>query len=233
MVIWSLFTIFVLLNSIHLSKLFNLSATDSIASGFIAELRDVNIQKDRMRFRRNIERIGEILAYEMSRSFGYHEQKVITPLGTSRVSLLKEQPVITAILRAGLPLHHGLLNYFDQAESAFVAAYRLHGDDGSFVIKLDYFKSLDLKDRILVLADPMLATGASLALTYKEMLVNGTPSQLHIVSVIASRPGIEYIQKAIPGCNLWIGAIDEVLNDHGYIVPGLGDAGDLSYGEKL
>jgi uracil phosphoribosyltransferase len=151
----------------------------------------------------------------------------------SKVNLLSEQPVVTAILRAGLPLHHGILNYFDQAESAFVAAYRSHSDDGSFVIKLDYFKSLDLKDRILVLADPMLATGASLALTYSEMLVNGTPAQLHIVSVIASRAGIEYIQKTIPHCNLWIGAIDEELNEHGYIVPGLGDAGDLSYGEKL
>jgi len=210
-----------------------LSEKNSIINHFIAELRDVEIQKDRMRFRRNIERIGEIAAYEISKTLEYEVKDVVTPLGIAPTALLKEQPVVGTILRAGLPLHQGLLNYFDAADNAFVSAYRKHHKDGSFDIRLDYMSSPSLENRILILADPMIATGSSIVVTFKEMLQGGKPKHTHIVACIASTQGIEYVKSHLPSdVTLWIGAIDEELTAQSYIVPGLGDAGDLAFGTK-
>lgn len=207
----------------------------SVAGHFLAELRDVNVQKDPMRFRRNLERLGEVLALELSRTLDYTEQEVISPLGTARVELLAEQPVLATILRAGLPLHQGLLNYFDRADSAFVSAYRKHrkGEDG-FDIQVEYLSSPSLHDRTLVICDPMLATGQSMVLVYKALLRLGRPRSLHIVSAIASSEGLEHAKLHLPpGTRFWIGAVDEEMTAQAYIVPGLGDAGDLAYGPKL
>ena len=210
-----------------------LSAKNSIINHFIAELRDVEIQKDRMRFRRNIERIGEIAAYEISKTLEYEVKDVVTPLGIAPTALLKEQPVVGTILRAGLPLHQGLLNYFDAADNAFVSAYRKHHKDGSFDIRLDYMSSPSLEGRTLILADPMVATGSSIVVTFKEMLQGGKPKHTHIVACIASTQGVEYVKSHLPSdVTLWIGAIDEELTAQSYIVPGLGDAGDLAFGTK-
>ena len=206
----------------------------SVLNHFIAEIRDIQIQKDSMRFRRNIQRIGEILAYEMSKTLSYHDEKIITPLGTKRVPVSDENMVLCSILRAGLPLHQGILNYFDKIENAFISAYRQTKENGEFDIQVEYFASPSLENKTLLLADPMLATGQSLVSTYKALLSHGKPGNLHVLAVIGSTEGISYIEKHFPGdTHLWIAAVDKTLNDHGYIVPGLGDAGDLAFGKKL
>jgi len=212
----------------------NLSETSSILNTFIAEIRNKNIQKDSLRFRKNIERIGEILSYEMSKSLSYSSKNIETPLGIKSIKLANEKIIICSILRAGLVLHNGLLNYFDKAENAFISAYRKHIDETNFEIEVEYLASPSFDDKTLILADPMLATGQSLVATYKALLKNGTPKHIHIIAVIGSTEGIAYIQKYFPkNTQLWIATIDNKLNDKGYIIPGLGDAGDLSYGKKL
>ena len=212
----------------------NLSLDHSIINQFISELRDVNIQGDRMRFRKNLERIGQIFAYEISKTMPYEESEVTTPLGISVVPVLKEQPIIGTILRAGIPMHEGILSYFDQADNAFISAYRKHHKDGTFEIKLEYMSSPTLKDKILILCDPMLATGASIVSTFKALMEKGTPKHTHIVCVLASTLGVEYVKKQLfENITIWCAAIDEELTAQSYIVPGLGDAGDLAYGDKL
>jgi uracil phosphoribosyltransferase len=211
----------------------NLSQEHSLVSNWVAELRDTEIQKDRMRFRRNLERIGEIAAYEISKILPTRELEITTSLGTAPATILAEQPVLTTILRAGLPLHQGLLNYFDKADCAFVSAYRKHNPDGSFEISLEYFSSPDIEDRILILSDPMLATGASLVKTIQYLREEGEPKNIHIVAAIACSVGIEHVQRHVPEAVIWCGAIDEELTAKGYIVPGLGDAGDLAFGPKI
>lgn len=206
----------------------------SIANVFLSELRDEVIQKDSLRFRRNLERLGEILAYEISKTLNYQLQEVTTPLGVADVQLPAEQPVIATILRAGLPVHTGLLNYFDRAGSAFISAYRKHHKDGSFEIKVEYLSSPNLDDKVLILCDPMLATGQSMYLTYKAILAMGKPRHVHVVSLIASAEGLEYVKRHFPeNASIWLGAVDDELTVKSYIVPGLGDAGDLAYGPKL
>ncbi len=210
-----------------------LSAQHSIINQFVAEIRDHEIQKDRMRFRRNLERIGEMAAIEISRTMEYKTREVVTPLGIANVEVLKEQPVVATILRAGIPLHQGVLNYFDHADNAFVSAYRRHHKDGTFDIHLEYISSPPLESRVLILTDPMLATGSSMVMTYKAMLQKGRPSHTHIVAAIASIQGIEYVKSHLPaGVTIWVAAVDEELTAQSYIVPGLGDAGDLAYGSK-
>ena len=206
----------------------------SIANRFIAELRDTSVQKDAMRFRRNLERLGEIMAYELSKTFTYADEEVTSPLGLAKETVPAEQPVLATILRAGLPLHQGLLNYFDRADNAFVSAYRKHrtGSD-AFDIEVEYLSSPSIDDRILVISDPMLATGRSLVLVHKALLRMGRPKALHVVSVIASTEGLEHARRNLPaGTRYWIGAMDEEMTAQAYIVPGLGDAGDLAYGAK-
>ena len=206
----------------------------SAANHFLAELRDAQVQQDQMRFRRNLERVGEALGLEMSRTLEYEAREVTTPLGIARIDLLKEQPVLATILRAGLPLHQGLLNYFDRADNAFISAYRKHrkGEEG-FDIEVEYLSSPRLDDRVLVICDPMLATGQSMVLVYRALLRMGVPKQLHVVSAIASLEGLEHAKLHLPaGTRFWIGAIDEEMTAQAYIVPGLGDAGDLAYGRK-
>lgn len=211
----------------------NLSAQYSLVNDWIAELRDTNIQTDRMRFRRNLERIGEVAALEISRKLPTELKEVQTPLGVSSTLLLKEQPVLATILRAGLPLHQGLLNYFDKADNAFISAYRKHHSDGSFEISLEYVSCPELENRVVILSDPMLATGASLVKTIKYLREEGQPAQIHVVAAIACTVGIEYVKREEPEAILWCGAIDEELTAKGYIVPGLGDAGDLAFGTKI
>ncbi len=212
----------------------DLSKHHSLLNHWVAELRDVHVQNDRMRFRRNIERIGEVAAYELSKTLRFKTVDVTTPLGIASTSLLEEQPVLGTILRAGLPLHQGMLNYFDKADNAFISAYRKHHPDGSFEISLEYLSCPDLNNRILILCDPMLATGASIVETIQAIQKTYTPAQIHIVVTIASQKGIEHVEKelgaAIP---IWCAAIDPILNDKSYIVPGLGDAGDLAFGTKM
>jgi len=214
--------------------MFLLSQKPSIADHYLAELRDVNIQKDRMKFRRNLERIGEILAYEISKSLTFRSQTVETPLGEASSRYLLQPVVLATILRAGLPLHQGFLNVFDEADNAFIGAYRGHNiaDEEDFEVEMDYITSPDLTGKTLILVDPMLATGRSLEKVYHALLRFGIPAQTHIAAVIASPEGVNFLQKRIPQCRLWLGAIDQKLNEQFYIVPGLGDAGDLSYGEK-
>ncbi|MFM7729730.1 MAG: uracil phosphoribosyltransferase [Flavobacteriales bacterium] len=210
-----------------------LSQQPGLFNQFLSEIRDVNIQKDRMRFRRNLERIGEIAANEISKTLLHAEREVLTPLGIAPMMLLHEQPVICSIMRAGLPLHQGLMNYFDQADSSFVAAYRKHDSAERFEIEVDYMSSGSIENRILILADPMLATGASLEKVYRILLQRGKPAQIHIVSVIASRYGLNSLRAKLPeDVHFWIGAVDEELTAQSYIVPGLGDAGDLAFGSK-
>ncbi len=213
--------------------LHNFSEQPSLLTQILAELRDINIQKDQMRFRRNIERAGEMMAYEISKTLSWKKELVQTPLGMAECNVLAEQPVLATVLRAGLPLHNGLLNYFDKADNAFISAFRSHHHDGSFHIEVGYLASPDLNNRILILADPMLATGQSMHLTYEAILKNGKPREIHIVSIIASQEGINYVREKIPDARIWVLGIDAKLNDHKYIVPGLGDAGDLSFGLKL
>ncbi len=210
----------------------NLSQQHSLVSNWVAELRDVTIQNDRMRFRRNLERIGEVAAYEISKVLPFTETEIQTPLGISEHKMLKEQPVLATILRAGLPLHQGMLNYFDKADNAFISAYRKHHKDGSFEISLDYVSCPDLDNRVLVISDPMLATGSSLVKTIHFLKAEGKPSAIHIVVAIACTVGIEYVKREEPTVTIWCGDIDDELTAKGYIVPGLGDAGDLAYGTK-
>jgi uracil phosphoribosyltransferase len=211
----------------------NLSDTNSILSTFIAELRDVEIQKDPMRFRRNLERVSEVLGYELSKQLHYEKAEVETPLGVSQTQLLKTQPVLATILRAGLGMHQGLLNYFDRAESAFVSAYRKHTTAEDFEIFVEYMAAPKIDDKILIISDPMLATGSSMAMVYKALLKQGNPKKTIIVSAIAAPEALEFLQKQLPkSTEYYIGAIDDELTAQSYIVPGLGDAGDLAYGEK-
>jgi uracil phosphoribosyltransferase len=212
----------------------NLSQQHSLVSNWVSELRNVQIQQDRMRFRRNLERIGEVAAYEISKQLDYHEVEVTTPLGVHSSKVLKSQPVLTTILRAGSPLHHGMLNYFDQADNAFVSAYRKHLPNGSFEIALEYMSCPPIEGRVLILCDPMLATGASIVKTIEVMKEEGLPSQIHVVCAIASSVGLDYVARACGAqVTIWCGDIDEEITAKGYIVPGLGDAGDLAYGMKM
>ena len=212
----------------------NLSHNSSIINQYLSEIRDVDIQKDRMRFRKNLERMGEIFAYEMSKTMEYEVREVTTPLGIANVPVLKEQPIVGTILRAGMPLHQGILNFFDQADNAFISAYRKHHKDGTFDIKLEYVSSPMLTDRVLILCDPMLATGSSIVMTYKALLERGIPKHTHIVSALASMQGVNYVKSQLSSnITIWSGAIDEELTAQAYIVPGLGDAGDLAYGTKI
>lgn len=210
----------------------NLSQQHSLVNNWINELRDVQLQNERLRFRRNIERIGEVMAYEISKKMPWVEQNITTPLGISKSKALASQPVIATILRAGLPLHQGMLNYFDKADSAFIAAYRKHNREGSFEINIEYLSSPTLEDRILILCDPMLATGASLVKTIDFLKREGTLGEIHVACVIACKEGIDFLRRHQPGVSIWCGDIDDELTAKGYIVPGLGDAGDLAFGEK-
>ena len=216
-------------------KIINLGNQDSIFNHFIREIRDINIQNDSMRFRRNIERIGELFAYEISKELEYEDKKITTPLGISTESLIKNKPVLSTILRAGLPLHQGFLNYFDSSDNAFISAYRKHKKGGDFEIKIEYMSSPDLENKTIILCDPMLASGLSMILAMEALLSQGTPKHIHIVAVIASSEGINYVKENIPtqNCTLWIGAEDEEMTSQSYIVPGIGDAGDLSFGKKI
>ena len=213
----------------------DLSLKPSVLNTFVAEIRDKTIQKDKMRFRRNIERIGEIIAYQMSKTFPYHTRLVTTTFGDSITETIADEIVICSVLRAGLPLHQGLLNYFDASDNAFISAYRHHVPNTStFNIKVEYVACPNLNDKILILADPMLATGQSLVSAYKALARYGTPKNIHIASVLGSKPGIDYVSKNLPvATTLWVAAVDNALSAKGYIMPGLGDAGDLAFGEKL
>jgi len=213
----------------------NISLQNSILNNFISEIRSVGIQKDSMRFRRNIERIGEILGYEMSKSLSYKTEPVKTPLGKCTINLPDNDIVLCSILRAGVPLHNGLLNYFDKAENAFISAYRHHKHDPeSFEIIVEYLACPNLENKTLVLADPMLATGQSMVATFEALKPFGTPKEVHLISVIGAQEGVNFVEQNFDdNTHLWIAAIDETLNDKGYIIPGLGDAGDLAFGEKL
>jgi len=211
----------------------NLSERYSLLNNWIGELRSTEVQTDRMRFRRNLERIGEVIAYEISKSMAWEDREITTPLGISVCKQLKEQPVLATILRAGLPLHQGMLNYFDKADNAFISAYRKHNRDGSFDIALEYVSSPSLEDRTLILCDPMLATGSSLVKTIHMLKEEGQAKEVHVVVAIACSVGIEYVRREQPNVKIWCGAIDDELTAKGYIVPGLGDAGDLAYGEKI
>ncbi len=213
----------------------NLGEANSILNQFISEVRDAQIQKDSMRFRRNIERIGEVLGYELSKVLEYAPKIVETPLGNKKMELPMEQLVLCSILRAGLPLHLGLLNYFDKAENAFISAYRHHeNNEDDFEVIVKYFAAPALEGKTLVISDPMLATGRTLENVLKSLKAHGTPSQIHIVSVIGAQKGIAYLKDIFPkNTHLWIAAIDQHLNSRGYIIPGIGDAGDLAFGDKL
>jgi uracil phosphoribosyltransferase len=213
----------------------HLQEKNSILNKFIAEIRDVNTQKDSLRFRRNIERIGEVLGYELSKNLSYKDVFIETPLGQKKEQLSSNSVVLCSILRAGLPLHQGLLNYFDDAENAFISAYRHHpNNDAEFEIVVEYFAAPSVENKTLLLVDPMLATGQSLVSVYEAIKKQGIPKEIHIVVVIASKEGIEFIEDKFPeNTHLWIAAIDDKLNNKGYIVPGLGDAGDLAFGAKL
>jgi uracil phosphoribosyltransferase len=211
----------------------NLSKQYSLLSDWVSEIRNVDVQNDRMRFRRNLERIGEVAAIEISKTLAYTPTEIQTPLGTSVCNLLSKQPVLATILRAGLPLHQGLLNYFDRADNAFISAYRKHNKDGSFEISLEYISCPELEDRTIIISDPMLATGASLVKTIQYLRDEGHPAEIHVVCAIACSVGIEYVLRSEPKAKIWCGAIDDELTAKGYIVPGLGDAGDLAFGNKV
>ncbi len=216
-------------------KINNLSENNSILNHYIKEIRSVEIQNDSMRFRRNLERIGEIMAYEISKSLSYRPEDVQTPLGVSPTMVIDEKIVISTILRAGLPFHTGFLNYFDRAENAFVSAYRKYKDALKFDIFIEYIASPDISGKTLIITDPMLATGGSMELAFGALLTKGKPAHIHIATVIASQVAIDYISSHFPKekTTVWVAAIDPELDEHSYIVPGLGDAGDLAYGQKL
>ena len=207
----------------------------SVLNTFISEMRDVNIQRDPLRFRHNLERVGNIFAYEISKTLIYEAQTVTTPLGTAQEFLPREKVVVTSILRAGVPLHNGIISFFDRAENGFVSAFRKYTDDGEFDIHIEYISAPDLNGKTIIMADPMLATGSSLELAYKAIKANGKPEHIHLVSVIASQAGVDYIRNMLDNepVTLWLAAVDDELNAKSFIVPGLGDAGDLAYGPKL
>ena len=216
-------------------KIINLGETDSLLGHYLAQLRDRSVQKDSLRFRRNMERMGGIFAYEISKTLNYSDEEVETPLGIATSRVIQNPLVLATILRAGLPVHQGLLNCFDDAQNAFVAAYRKYGKGNECDLQIEYQSCPPLEGKILVIADAMIASGASMLLTYESLLVNGEPLHTHIVCPLASRDGVENLSKNLPHkrVTLWVGAIDEELTGHSYIVPGLGDAGDLAYGDKL
>ncbi len=215
-------------------KVVNLSASNSILNQYLKEIRSVDIQGDSMRFRRNLERMGEIAAYELSKTLAYQPQTVTTPLAQTQVNTIAEPIVLATILRAGLPFHQGFLSYFDGAENAFVSAYRLYSSESEFTIHTEYIASPDLTGKTVIITDPMLATGSSMEVAYKALLEKGKPAHIHLASVMATNQAIDFLQRCMPEeVTLWTIAIDPILNEHKYIVPGLGDAGDLAYGEKL
>lgn len=211
----------------------NLSLEHSLISNWLCELRDVEVQNDRLRFRKNLERIAGVCAYEISKTLPWIEKKVTTPLGTSVCKVLAKQPVLATIMRAGLAMHTGLLDYFDKADNAFISAYRKHNADGTFEISLDYISCPDMENRVVIISDPMLATGASLVKTLQYIREVGNPSEIHIACALACTVGLEFVLKAEPNAIIWCGDIDEELTERGYIIPGLGDAGDLAYGAKV
>jgi uracil phosphoribosyltransferase len=215
------------------TRIFNLSKQQTVANQFMAELRDAEIQTDPMRFRKNLERLGEILAYEISKTFNYENKTVETPLGEVEIMLPLQQPVLATILRAGLPMHQGMLNIFDRAGNAFLSAYRRHHKDGSFEISLDYISCPSIEGSVLIISDPMLATGASMEVCINELLKQGEPADIHVAVAIAAQDGIDHLMRVHPKVQLWVGAIDEELTAKSYIVPGLGDAGDLAFGAKV
>ena len=211
----------------------NFQDSNSIYNTFLSELRDKNIQSDAMRFRRNLERLGEISALEISRYLHYSSKNIFTPLGTAQMNLIDEPLVLATILRAGLPLHQGLLNYFDAAENCFISAYRKHTSEEEFDVEIEYMSSPDLTGKTVLLNDPMLASGRSMVLAYKALLKRGVPKKIHVVGVIASQEGVDFVKNHLPeDTTIWIGAIDKEMTKESYIVPGLGDAGDLAYGTK-
>lgn len=217
-------------------EIINFDQQPTLLSRYVRELRDVTIQKDALRFRRNLERIGEIMAYEISKRLEYKEEEVETPLGRLMAKEISDKIVLATILRAGLPFHHGFLNYFDRAENAFVSAYRKYKEKGdTFDVLIEYMASPSIEGKTLIIVDPMLATGSSMELGYKALLHNGIPSEIHVASIIASRQAIDYVAERFPEekTTIWTAAIDPEINSHSYIIPGLGDAGDLAYGEKL
>ncbi len=215
-------------------KIVDFSKSNSLLNKFVAELRDVNIQKDRLRFRRNVERIGEIMAYEISKDLHYKNEEVQTPLGTSIVSVPGNNIVLATIFRAGLPFHQGFLNYFDNAENAFVSAYRKYKDEEHFDVHIEYLATPRLDGKTLIIVDPMLATGSSMDLSLNALYTKGKPKEIYVAAIIASRQAVDFVTRTFPEdrTTLWCAAIDPELNDHAYIVPGLGDAGDLAFGEK-
>lgn len=215
-------------------KIVNLGGKGTLLDQFMSEVRDVQIQQDRFRFRNNLTRIGEVMAYEISKSLPFADEDVITPLGIATVPTLKDQPVLATILRAGLPMYKGFLNFFDHAGSAFIAGYRKYKKNGKFEVKMDYITSPSIDDKIVIICDPMLASGSSIELAFKGLLEYGKPKHVHVAAVIASREGLEYIEKVLPESmvTVWTGAIDDELTVKSYIVPGIGDAGDLAFGEK-
>lgn len=215
-------------------RIVNLGDTNSILNKFVAELRDVDIQKDSLRFRRNVERIGEIMAYEISKEFHYSTKDIQSPLGIAPMNTPDDRIVISTILRAGLPFHQGFLRYLDNAENAFVSAYRKYKDRLNFDIHIEYIASPRLTGKTLIISDPMLATGSSMELAYEALLTKGVPGHVHVASIISSKQALEYLQKKMPDdkTTIWIAALDNDLDDHSYIVPGLGDAGNLAFGEK-
>ena len=215
-------------------KVINFAEQNSLASQFLAEMRDTSIQTDPLRFRRNLERMGEIMAYEISKTLKYTVTEVHTPLAVAKCPTLHEKVVLATIFRAGVPFHQGFLNFFDRAENAFVSAYRKYKEKENFDVCIEYLASPRLDGKALILCDPMLATGASMELSFRALLTKGEPAHIHVASVIASRAAIEYIERTFPAdrTTVWVGAIDEEINSHSYIVPGLGDAGDLAYGTK-
>jgi len=211
----------------------NFSDQHSLVSNWVAELRDVDVQNDRMRFRRNLERIGEVIAYEISKKLEWEDREITTPLGIANCKILKDQPVLATILRAGLGMHNGLLNYFDKGENAFISAYRKHHADGTFEISLEYMSCPELDNKVVIISDPMIATGASLVKSIQYLKDEGDIKELHIVCAIACTVGIEYVLREVPKATIWCGDIDDELTAKGYIVPGLGDAGDLAFGQKM
>lgn len=216
-------------------KVVNLTEQDSLVSRYMMELRDVNVHGDMMRFRRNLERLGEIMAYEISKTLKYEDKEIMTPLSPCKCREIADKVVLATIFRAGLPFHQGFLSYFDNAENAFVSAYRKYREKENFDVFIEYIASPNLDGKTVILCDPMLATGTSMELSYRALLTKGNPSHIHVASVIASEAAVEYVKKTFPEdkTTVWCGAIDPIINEHSYIVPGLGDAGDLAYGEKL
>lgn len=215
-------------------KIVNFDDNHSVISQYMMELRNVDIQHDMLRFRRNLERIGEIMAYEISKTFNYRQVEITTPLDTATCNVIADKVVLGTIFRAGVPFHLGFLNTLDQAENAFVSAYRKYKEKENFDVFIEYIASPRLDGKTLILADPMLATGASMELSYRALLTKGNPAHIHVASIIASKKAVDYVRETFPAdkTTLWVGAIDDVINEHSYIVPGLGDAGDLAYGIK-